>query len=146
MKQKYFEGKVGFQIKRWPYVTCNDLWSHTSFYWKNLHLHNCSIHINLYQNQLIIECVSKNLAKSLEGRKDVMTEGSKEFLWDVEEVAFLITEIRSGIHQAYVHCTYRRYHILKQYSKVCTIYFWVWKDGFRITFCSDLMYNRDIKS
>ena len=48
MKQKRL-----FYIKRWPYVTFNDLSGHTLFN-ANWHLHNVSIHINFYQNWFII--------------------------------------------------------------------------------------------
>ena len=47
---------------------------------KYLRIHNVSIHINIYQNRFINECVP------------VQTERRKDgvFLWDVEEHTFLI--------------------------------------------------------
>ena len=37
-------------------------WGHSLFY-KNLRLHNVSIHRNFYQNRLIYKCVKKSLSK-----------------------------------------------------------------------------------
>ena len=51
-------------------------------YWR---IHNVSIHINVYQNRFINECVRKNFLNS---RKDRCKDGF--FLWDVEELTFLI--------------------------------------------------------
>ena len=55
---------------------------------KYLRIHNVSTHINFYQNRFINECVRKTFLKFPE-RKD----GKPEFfLWDVEELTFLIRQ------------------------------------------------------
>ena len=54
LNQKYIAEKDVFEILRWPFVTFNDLY---------LSLLNISIHIDLYQNQLINECSMKNFPK-----------------------------------------------------------------------------------
>ena len=50
-------------LKR-PYVIFHDLIEAMLHLIQNLHLCNISIHRNLYQNQLINKCVSKNLSIS----------------------------------------------------------------------------------
>ena len=34
LNKKYMVEKDDFEILRWPYVTFNDIWGHTSFYQK----------------------------------------------------------------------------------------------------------------
>ena len=75
VKEKRYLHKSSFQVKGWPSMTLL----------KNLHLHNVSIHLNLYQNECNITsrkhskfdsnpCTTRCIMKKL-GRKKTRTKG-----------------------------------------------------------------------
>ena len=66
---------------------------------KYLRIHNIGIHINFYQNRFINESVRMNFLKFSDRRKDGKTEF---FLWDVEELTFLII-LRQKTHRQIIH-------------------------------------------
>ena len=62
LNKKYIAEKDYFEVLRGLYVTFNELWGHTVLY-KNLRLHNVSIHRNVYQNRFINEYARKKRYK-----------------------------------------------------------------------------------
>ena len=64
--KKYIVEK-DFEILRWPFVTDNDFWGHTSLI-KTLRLCIVSIHRKFYQNLFVNECARKKRAKIPESR------------------------------------------------------------------------------
>ena len=84
LKQRHYLRKSWFLNKN--VTTCDHQWHLKSYFnWiTNLSLHNVSIHSNFHQNRSLNTCSWKNKSKSSE---------SRIFLWDIQELTFLIKEI-----------------------------------------------------